>query len=63
MEEQVWAYERAKLLIENGECSAEEIYRGIDCMFYGDMIDNDQYDSLMKLFDERYPGYREEAIY
>ena len=62
MQEQEWAYERAKITIEDGECSAEEIYHGIDCMFYADIINHEQYENLMKLFDAKYPGYREEAI-
>lgn len=61
MKDQEWAFEKAKIVIEDGECSVEEIYHGIACMFYADIISHDQYDSLMKLFDEKHPGYRQEA--
>lgn len=53
------AYEKAKMAVEDDECNVEEIYHGIGFLYYSDIIDHDQYDSLMKLFDEKHPGYRE----
>lgn len=57
------AYEKAKMAVEDDECNVEEIYHGIAFLFYADIVTHEQYKNLMKLFDEKHPGYREEAIY
>ena len=54
---QEWAYEKAKMVVEDDECSVEEIYHGIALLFYADYITHEQYKNLMKLFKEKHPHY------
>lgn len=54
---QEWAYEKAKMVVEENECNVDEVYHGIAFIFYADIISHEQYKNLMKLFHEKHYGY------